>query len=312
MPNLSWVTEIINRFTLKALIKEILEKGLATHSCLENSIERGAWQATVHGVTNSWTQKIREESRVGKAKKSVQKHIQLLCWGSWQGLLWTALLATSLVSTSPQANGYFCPTFNGRVVPLSVVSSLCLQGKSWLVCHWQSLLAASGLGGAIRLAHPGTPTQLHCCNGNRLWSPLVSVKHMQGVFPHFSPLRGARQSSQWGLQHFPLPDRIQHGPPVSEACPQPSMFLRTRGIPTTISLVRPGNVSFNVMLQKLHLNYKNLYVNNQVPVFIISEAFILLYKITSQDTKLKFDNCRFSICSLTYIFHTGFILFSKR
>ena len=25
------------------------------YSCLENSIDRGAWQATVHGVTESWT-----------------------------------------------------------------------------------------------------------------------------------------------------------------------------------------------------------------------------------------------------------------
>ena len=89
----------------KALIKEILEKGMATHSCLENSMDRGAWQATVHGVANSWTQKIREDSRVGKAKKSIQKQTELLCWGSWQGLLWTALLATSPVPTSPQDKG---------------------------------------------------------------------------------------------------------------------------------------------------------------------------------------------------------------
>ena len=25
------------------------------HSCLENSMDRGAWQATVHRVTKSWT-----------------------------------------------------------------------------------------------------------------------------------------------------------------------------------------------------------------------------------------------------------------
>ena len=29
------------------------EKGIATHSCLKNSMGRGAWQATVHGVTES-------------------------------------------------------------------------------------------------------------------------------------------------------------------------------------------------------------------------------------------------------------------
>ena len=44
-----------------------LEKGMATHfriplenstqkfSCLENSMNRGAWWATVHGVAKSWT-----------------------------------------------------------------------------------------------------------------------------------------------------------------------------------------------------------------------------------------------------------------
>ena len=26
------------------------------YSCLENSMDRGAWEATVHGVANSWTQ----------------------------------------------------------------------------------------------------------------------------------------------------------------------------------------------------------------------------------------------------------------
>ena len=26
------------------------------YSCLENSMERGAWQITVHGVTKNWTQ----------------------------------------------------------------------------------------------------------------------------------------------------------------------------------------------------------------------------------------------------------------
>ena len=33
-----------------------LEKGMAAHleySCLENSMDRGAWQATVHGVAKS-------------------------------------------------------------------------------------------------------------------------------------------------------------------------------------------------------------------------------------------------------------------
>ena len=34
-----------------------LEEEMATHSnsCLENAMDRGAWQATVHGVTKHWT-----------------------------------------------------------------------------------------------------------------------------------------------------------------------------------------------------------------------------------------------------------------
>ena len=34
-----------------------LEEGMTTYSSiyLENPMDRGAWQATVHGVTNSWT-----------------------------------------------------------------------------------------------------------------------------------------------------------------------------------------------------------------------------------------------------------------
>ena len=34
-----------------------LEKGMATHSysCLGNPLDRRDWQATVHGVTKSWT-----------------------------------------------------------------------------------------------------------------------------------------------------------------------------------------------------------------------------------------------------------------
>ena len=38
--------------------RDPLEKEMATHSsisCLENPMDRGAWWATVHGVTKSWT-----------------------------------------------------------------------------------------------------------------------------------------------------------------------------------------------------------------------------------------------------------------
>jgi len=34
------------------------------YSCLENSMDRGAWQATVHGIAKSWTQLILSFSHV--------------------------------------------------------------------------------------------------------------------------------------------------------------------------------------------------------------------------------------------------------
>ena len=39
--------------------EDLLEEGMATHSsiiCLENPMDREDWQATVHRVTNTWTQ----------------------------------------------------------------------------------------------------------------------------------------------------------------------------------------------------------------------------------------------------------------
>ena len=35
--------------------EDSLEKGMATHSSMENSMDRGDWRATLHGVTESRT-----------------------------------------------------------------------------------------------------------------------------------------------------------------------------------------------------------------------------------------------------------------
>jgi len=35
--------------------KDPLQKDMATHSCLENSMDRGTWWDTVHGVAKSQT-----------------------------------------------------------------------------------------------------------------------------------------------------------------------------------------------------------------------------------------------------------------
>ena len=42
--------------------EDALEKGMATHfSIPENPMDRGAWQATVHGVTDETKVKLRDE-----------------------------------------------------------------------------------------------------------------------------------------------------------------------------------------------------------------------------------------------------------
>ena len=35
--------------------EDLLEKGILQYSCLVNSMDRGAWRATVYGVTKSQT-----------------------------------------------------------------------------------------------------------------------------------------------------------------------------------------------------------------------------------------------------------------
>ena len=36
--------------------EDLLEKGMAPHSCLENSMKRGAWRVRAHEVAKRWTQ----------------------------------------------------------------------------------------------------------------------------------------------------------------------------------------------------------------------------------------------------------------
>ena len=43
-------------FTHDSLYIRIGNSNPLQYSCLENSMDRGAWQATIHGVTESWTQ----------------------------------------------------------------------------------------------------------------------------------------------------------------------------------------------------------------------------------------------------------------
>ena len=57
---------------------EVGNGNLFQYSCLENSTGRGAWQATVHGVTKSW---------IEWAHKPCQPHSDWNCWASFYVLV---------------------------------------------------------------------------------------------------------------------------------------------------------------------------------------------------------------------------------
>ena len=44
------------KILLPKILTELENGNLLQYSCLENSMDGGAWWATVHGVTKSWTQ----------------------------------------------------------------------------------------------------------------------------------------------------------------------------------------------------------------------------------------------------------------
>ena len=58
--------------------EDLLEKGMATHSSMENSMDRGAWQATVHGAT--------ESDMTDQLTYNIHMYKILLCYASFRGL----------------------------------------------------------------------------------------------------------------------------------------------------------------------------------------------------------------------------------
>ena len=56
------------------------------YSCLENSMNKGAWLATVHGVANNWT--------IKKAECWGTDDFKLWCWGKLLRVPWTARKST--------------------------------------------------------------------------------------------------------------------------------------------------------------------------------------------------------------------------
>ena len=45
------------------------------YSCLENSMDRGAWQVMVHGVSKSWTRLRTHTTTTDRSSKKVLKHL---------------------------------------------------------------------------------------------------------------------------------------------------------------------------------------------------------------------------------------------
>ena len=55
-----------------------LEEGMATHSCLENPMDRGAWWAAVHSVTQSQTRLKQLSTAQQQNKRNTKLQEQIL------------------------------------------------------------------------------------------------------------------------------------------------------------------------------------------------------------------------------------------
>ena len=87
------------------------------YSCLENTLDRGAWWATVHGVTKSWTQLSNWESK-GQHNLCIRKywkifyHFGRLLASSFSSFFWDNFEASVFKLWSPFPYllnlGYYC------------------------------------------------------------------------------------------------------------------------------------------------------------------------------------------------------------
>ena len=90
---------------------------LLQYSCLENPMDRGAWQATIHRVTKSWTR-----------LKGQRDSVQVLSQGGLFAMPWTAVCQTSPSITS-----------SWSLLKLMIVESV-MPFNHFILCHLLLLL----------------------------------------------------------------------------------------------------------------------------------------------------------------------------
>ena len=54
------------------------------YSCLENPMDRGAWQATVHRVTKSWTRLKQQHAIPNRVKETIKKKSQVSIFEAYE------------------------------------------------------------------------------------------------------------------------------------------------------------------------------------------------------------------------------------
>ena len=133
----------------------LLEKATATHSCLENPLDRGAWWATVHEVSKSqtwlsnwaqargvtrWVLTTLEEGVDGH-RGSLLAVIQVRCWtelGQWQWswrevarVVWEKWLTLWCMGYGERGRG-----FQGWLIHSGLSNSLVAVEESW----WESYI----------------------------------------------------------------------------------------------------------------------------------------------------------------------------
>ena len=126
------------------------------YSCLENSMDRGAWQTTVHGVTKSWTWQITEHAhtRVMRCMDMSWVRIQLGTGMNWS---WGPNTVTAPPSLILWIHFFSSPCKLVSLLPLLLCTWNFLANNTGVSCHFllQGIFLTQGL-------NPPLLCLLHC------------------------------------------------------------------------------------------------------------------------------------------------------